>query len=196
MSGEAREIVGILLAAGGSRRMGQPKALLPWRGAPLAVGHVAALQAVCGRVRVVLGGHGEAIDVVLPEAVERVWNLRWAETGMAESLALALEDLPERAQALVTPVDLPPAPREVLERLLEAGAPAVPTVDGQDGHPALIEVGRIRAGLRAERLDLLLRGARRVEVGWRGVAVNANTAAEWAAVVSANSLQIKSFDLE
>lgn len=191
MSGEARDVVGILLAAGGSRRMGQPKALLLWRGAPLALRHVEALQGACSRVRVVLGGHGDAIDAVLPAAVERVWNHRWAETGMSESLALALEDLPEDAVALVTPVDLPPAPREVLERLLQAGAPAVPTVHGEDGHPVLIQVGVTRVGLRQERLDAVLRGARRVEVNWRGALVNANTVEQWEAVVRGQSAQLE-----
>ena len=172
-------VVGIVLAAGGSRRMGRPKALLDWRGAPLVAGHVAALAAVCDRVRVVLGGHAPRVEEALPAGVEVVMNPRWAETGMSDSLALALEDLPEGAWALVTPVDLPPAPRALLEALLEAGAPAVPTAMGRDGHPVLIEAGAVRRRLKEAPLDGALLTARRVPVDWEHTLTNANTPEEW-----------------
>ena len=53
---------GVILAAGGSRRMGEPKQLLPVRGRPLLK---SALAAACDsrldEVVVVLGAHADAI---------------------------------------------------------------------------------------------------------------------------------------
>lgn len=177
------QLVGVILAAGGSTRMGRAKALLELNGAPLVLGHVRSLARVCARVRVVLGGHGAQIEAALPAEVERVWNPRWAETGMSDSLALALHDLPEEAEALVTPVDLPPAPPEVLRALLRAGPPAVPTFEGRDGHPVYLVAGPIRAALARAPLDRALNGARRVEVAWAETLANLNTPEDWAEIL-------------
>lgn len=57
---------GLLLAAGGSRRMGRPKQLLEWRGQSLARRATEALVASrCERVVVVLGAHAEAVKASL-----------------------------------------------------------------------------------------------------------------------------------
>ena len=55
---DVEPIVAVLLAAGGSTRMGQPKQLLNWRGRPLLMHTIAQLQeAGCDLVAVVLGAH-------------------------------------------------------------------------------------------------------------------------------------------
>src|SRR5215212_910912 len=63
----------VVLAAGGSRRLGRPKQLLPFRGATL-LEHVVATARACGfdQLIVALGGSAE-------EVRERV-DLRGAET--------------------------------------------------------------------------------------------------------------------
>jgi CTP:molybdopterin cytidylyltransferase MocA len=54
-------IVGVLLAAGESKRMGSPKALVRTRGQSFLVRGVRALWTVCDKVVVVLGAHGDRV---------------------------------------------------------------------------------------------------------------------------------------
>ena len=54
-------IIGVLLAAGASTRMGSPKALVKSRGQSFLVRGVRALWAVCDKVVVVLGADGERV---------------------------------------------------------------------------------------------------------------------------------------
>ncbi len=171
----------VVLAAGGSRRMGRPKALLDVDGRPLVARHVEAMRAAGARVRVVLGGHGEAVAAALPPGVEVRWNRDWARTDMRASLALGLADLPDAAPVLVTPVDAPPAPAEVLAALLRQGPPAVPAFAGRDGHPVLVRAGPARAALARAPLRDHLREAARVAVDWPDAVLNLNDPAAWAA---------------
>lgn len=172
-------LVGVILAAGASSRMGRPKALLDLDGAPLVARHVEGLARVCDRVRVVVGANEAAIAAAIPPMGAALRNPWWASTGPRESLLLALRDLPDTSWALVTPVDAPPAPAEVLGRLLATGQEAVPTADGKDGHPVLIDVGRVRDALLVGTLRDALRDAARVDVGWPDTALNFNTPEEW-----------------
>lgn len=172
--------VGLVLAAGGSTRMGRPKALLPLDGRPLIVAQVRALAARCGVVRVVLGGHGAALDAALPPEVARIWNPDWACTAMAASIRLGLDALPDDAPVLVTPVDVPPAPDWVLDALLAGGAPALPAVEGQDAHPALVLAGPTREALERGTLRDALAQARRVPLAWPEGLLNFNTPEDWA----------------
>lgn len=54
-------IVGVLLAAGESKRMGSPKALVQFRGQSFLVRGVRALWTVCDKVVVVLGANGDRV---------------------------------------------------------------------------------------------------------------------------------------
>lgn len=77
----------ILLAAGGSTRMGEPKQLMDYHGKPL-VRHAVdtALASACRPVIVVLGANAGAIsEVVRDLPVETVTNLCWSE-GMGTSI--------------------------------------------------------------------------------------------------------------
>ena len=82
----------VLLAAGGSTRMGSPKQLLPYRGRPL-LRHATevALAAECGPVIVVLGSQPDEIALALAGLpVEMVVNPRWEE-GMGTSIHAGVE---------------------------------------------------------------------------------------------------------
>ena len=158
----------IVLAAGGSTRMGRPKALLGLRGRPVVAWHVDRLAAIADRVLVVAGADLAPIRAALPAGAEVVENARWATTGQADSLRLALDAADVDHAVLVTPVDvLPPAPA-TLAALVAAGAPAVPVgPDGRPGHPVLLDAGiveRLRREVPAGGLRSLLEGARRVPV--------------------------------
>ena len=55
-------VAGLLLAAGGSRRLGQPKQLLRLGDASLVARGAAMLAQVCGTVIVVTGAHAKAVE--------------------------------------------------------------------------------------------------------------------------------------
>jgi molybdenum cofactor cytidylyltransferase len=115
----------IVLAAGASRRMGEPKQLLRYGGETLLGRSVrAAFDSGCRPVVVVLGAHAEALrGEVLAEA-RVVVNPEWAE-GMASSIRCGLAALEAatagKARAVVlTLCDQPLVTGEVIGRLLAA----------------------------------------------------------------------------
>ena len=84
----------IVLAAGESSRMGQPKQLLPFRGSTLLRHAVeTALAAALGPVVVVLGAEAERCRAELEGlAVHVVINAGW-KTGMSGSIRAGVEEL-------------------------------------------------------------------------------------------------------
>lgn len=137
---------GILLAAGESRRMGRPKALLPWAGGTFVSAVTARLlEAGLDPVVVVIGAHADAIRAsTIPEGATLVENLDW-RSGQAGSLRAGIAALPSTASSgIVALVDQPQIEIATVTRLLAAhvasGAPVVrPTFNGRGGHPFLID---------------------------------------------------------
>lgn len=173
MRKSAYPLEAVILAAGGSTRMGSPKALLDVDGVPLVVRHVSAFIGVGAAVTVVVGAHSARIRAVLPKTVRVVENPDWEATDASRSAFLGLREF---RVAFVTPVDVPPARHETLCRLLEAGAPAVPQVAGRDGHPILVAPPHIE-----QRLDERTRMAIRVSVSDPNCLLNLNTPDAFAA---------------
>ncbi|MEU6275317.1 nucleotidyltransferase family protein [Streptomyces populi] len=143
------EVVGLVLAAGGGRRLGgRPKALLPHRGRPLVEHAVEALRAGgCARVHVVLGAEaGTVRDRASLSGCVLVDNPRWEE-GMGSSLRAGLGSLAGSGAraALVSLVDQPGIGREAVARVLAAYASpltlAAAAYDGERGHPVLFGAG-------------------------------------------------------
>ncbi|MEU8618558.1 nucleotidyltransferase family protein [Streptomyces sp. NPDC048623] len=140
-------VAGLLLAAGGGRRLGgRPKALLRHRGRPLVEHAVAVLRAGgCERVHVVLGAAAERVraEAELPGCV-LVDNPDWAE-GMGSSLRVGLDSLRAAAvpvdAALVSLVDQPGIGAAAVARVRGAyggrEALAAASYDGKRGHPVL-----------------------------------------------------------
>lgn len=140
-------VVGILLAAGASRRMGFAKALATLEGKTFAERAIAALLSGGCRqvVSVVAAPHERAIREHLAGRSEFVVNPR-PERGMSSSLIVALEHtLVARASAAVVAlVDQPRVSASTVEQLLEAwrrhDARVVrPSYRGKSGHPYLID---------------------------------------------------------
>jgi molybdenum cofactor cytidylyltransferase len=94
-------IAGLILAAGGSSRMGRPKQLLPFRGRPLLRRAIdAALEGGCRPVMVVVGEHAGPIQSELGSLpVEFCVNEEWRQ-GLAGSIRCGMEALRSRGERL------------------------------------------------------------------------------------------------
>jgi molybdenum cofactor cytidylyltransferase/nicotine blue oxidoreductase len=135
---------GLVLAAGGGRRYGMPKALVRYDGELLVERAVRTTRGVCDLVLVVLGAAadevGERADL---DGARVLVNADW-QSGMASSLRSGLDALAGLADvdaALVLLVDMPGITVAALERMAQdarPGALAVATYDGVRGHPVLL----------------------------------------------------------
>jgi CTP:molybdopterin cytidylyltransferase MocA len=138
------DVVGLLLAAGGGRRLGgRAKAGLGYRGRPLVEHGVAELRAGgCARVVVVVGADADAVLAVARlDGCVVVRNPDWA-SGMGSSLAAGVAALPTDADAvLVTLVDMPGVGAAAVERLIAAYTGhddlIAAAYGGKRGHPVL-----------------------------------------------------------
>src|SRR4051794_23024642 len=141
-----RPVAGLVLAAGGGRRYGMPKALVEYGGSLLVERAVRTAAAVCDPVLVVLGAR--AVDVWRTADLSGATvlaNADW-ESGMASSLRTGLDGLlswpgSPPAAVLVQLVDMPGMTPAGLARMAEHAAPdalAVASYDGVRGHPVLL----------------------------------------------------------
>lgn len=142
----------IVLAAGESRRMGQPKQLLRWQGEPLVTRAArSALESGASETIVITGAVSEQVEAAL-EPLRReaggylrtVFNPAWQD-GQAGSVRAAVEALPAACEAaLFLPVDQPRLPAALLRRLWQSWRAgndlAAVAVDGAiRGAPALFD---------------------------------------------------------
>jgi molybdenum cofactor cytidylyltransferase len=142
------EVAALVLAAGLSRRMGQPKMLLPW-GSRTVLGQVLyVLEAAGVRQRWVIGGaaYERIVEIAHQAGAECLYNAQYAEGEMLLSIQLglrALEGEPHIQAALICLGDQPQIEAQVVRRLLQEWealrAPLlVPSYQGRRGHPWLI----------------------------------------------------------
>lgn len=177
MSGDGL-VAGLVLAAGGSSRLGEPKQLLPFGSATL-LDHTLATARRCGfdQLIVALGGSGaevrRRVDLSGAEVVE---NPDYGE-GCSSSIAVALDAVDPRADVLVLMLGDQPGVRAATVGALLAGrgadtAYAACRYDDGRGHP--LAFGRAAFGeLRAlhgdkgvwKLLDRVGDGVVEVEVG-------------------------------
>lgn len=115
----------IVLAAGASRRMGQPKQLLPW-GTKTVLAHAITQVLGAGAITscVVLGSdHQQIAKSIAPTGVPTVFNPNW-EQGMGTSIAAGLQWLldqhPELDGVLVQLCDMPLVVTSHLKALIQA----------------------------------------------------------------------------
>jgi molybdenum cofactor cytidylyltransferase len=142
-----QSVAAVVLAAGRSRRMGQPKMILPW-GDTTVIGQVVWVlrQAAIQRVVVVTGGARRKVAAALSgSAVKLVFNPRYAQEEMLVSLQYGLRILENNVEAaLVVLGDQPQIKVEVVQSILDryrvGQAPlVVPSFQMRRGHPWLVE---------------------------------------------------------
>lgn len=146
---EVQQRVGaVVLAAGESRRMGQPKMLLPW-------GNTTIIRQVCQQmvaspglheVVVVAGRWQDEIQKQVADLPVRVvHNSRYATGEMLSSLKVGLEALWESCDAcMVVLGDQPSIEQAVIGQVLQAyaelrGQIIVPVYANRNGHPLVID---------------------------------------------------------
>ncbi|MEU6103425.1 nucleotidyltransferase family protein [Streptomyces flaveolus] len=148
MADNEDQVAGLLLAAGGGRRLGgRPKALLEHRGHLLVEHAVEVLRAAgCARVHVVLGARAEEVRArAALEGCVLVDNPEW-ERGMGTSLRAGLASLSGTGAraALVSLVDQPGIGAEATARVRagyrDATSLASAAYAGRRGHPVLLGV--------------------------------------------------------
>lgn len=146
-------ISSIVLAAGMSTRMGEPKALLDWGGEPLICYQVRQLrEAGCEEVIVVLGHRADDIQRKMRTADCRVMlNARFF-AGRAGSLRIGAKAVNRDAEAIVIINVDQPRPASFIRSLIQAHTPSAsatrPVKDGHHGHPVIV-AGRLREELMA-----------------------------------------------
>jgi molybdenum cofactor cytidylyltransferase len=157
----------IILAAGGSSRLGSPKQLLRFDGQTLLRRAAnAAIESRCDRVVIVIGCRAEEIKRELEGlAVSIVENTEW-QSGMSSSLRAGLNAVSDDDAVLIMLCDQPFVTANVLDNLIEThhetGMPIVASDYGATrGVPALFskELFPELAALTADE------GARRIIAG-------------------------------
>ncbi len=153
-------ISGILLAAGESRRMGSPKALLAYQGQTFLERICTAFfDAGVEELVVVLGAWEDRLRPALPRhpALRTVVNPHYAQ-GQLSSLVCGLGALsPDSAAAVVNLVDHPLVRPETIAALMASFRTdplpiIIATHQGQRGHPVLFS-RQVYAELLAAPLD-------------------------------------------
>jgi molybdenum cofactor cytidylyltransferase len=141
MPPQARPFVtGLVLAAGGSKRLGRPKQLLPYRGSTL-LDHVLQTARACrfDQLLCVVGGDQDAVRRAVDlTGIEVIENRQFGE-GCSSSIAAALAAVDRRSDLIVLMLgDQPGVAAESVTKLLvgrgRAPVAACAYEDGR-GHP-------------------------------------------------------------
>jgi molybdenum cofactor cytidylyltransferase len=121
------EIPILLLAAGGSTRMGQPKQLLPWGSQTLIEHQIQTLLKTGNPVNVVLGSNSNlTIPVIEKYSVNIFVNINW-EDGLGNSISFGISEViqkfPDANGVLITLLDQPLVTTSYIEKMLGAFCP-------------------------------------------------------------------------
>ncbi len=117
----------IILAAGSSSRLGQPKQNLVFQGSTLLQRTIkAALAADCQQIAVVLGANAPVIErTIADQPVQILHNFNW-EAGMSSSincgLASLLKTTPQLQSVILMLCDQPFADTAIINQLIQASA--------------------------------------------------------------------------
>jgi molybdenum cofactor cytidylyltransferase len=134
------KIAGLILAAGGSSRMGdENKLMMPFQGKPM-LNHVvnASLNSNLTQTFVVVGHQSSEIkNLVQSDDIQCVENEQW-ETGMASSIVAGISQLKQFDGFLILLGDMPLVTPELINEIIvhsSADKIVIPIKDGLHGNP-------------------------------------------------------------
>lgn len=139
-------ITAIILAAGESKRMGQPKMLLPW-GNETVLTHVISIFQRAGveDILVVTGGARKKVEKILSgQRVRTTYNKAYADSEMLSSIQCGIGSLMQQTQAVLIGLgDQPQVQTGSVRRVCEAYQESksdivVPSYHMRRGHPWLV----------------------------------------------------------
>lgn len=138
-------ITAIILAAGESKRMGQPKMLMPWGKSTVLQTVISTFQtAGVDDILVVTGGSRREVEALIGKSVQTVFNEKYGQGEMLSSVqvGLAAKKMEARA-ALIGLGDQPQIQERSVQRILQeynrTNAPLiVPSYQMHRGHPWLV----------------------------------------------------------
>ena len=140
--GSFMKIAGLILAAGGSSRMGdQNKLMMPFQGKPM-LNHVvnASLNSNLTQTFVVVGHQSSKIkNLVQSDDIQCVENEQW-ETGMASSIVAGISQLKQFDGFLILLGDMPLVTPKLINEIIVHGSAdkiVIPIKDGLHGNPVL-----------------------------------------------------------
>ena len=139
-------ITAIILAAGESKRMGQPKMLMPW-------GNSTILQTVISTIKlagiddilVITGGAHRQVEALIGATVQTIFNEHYETGEMLSSIQKGLKAKMHKASAaLICLGDQPQVKESSVRKICDAfhisNAPIiVPSYEMRRGHPWLID---------------------------------------------------------
>lgn len=138
-------ITAIILAAGESRRMGQPKMLLPWGRTTVLQTVISTFQAAgVADVLVVTGAARRQVEDLVGRSAQTVFNPEYAQGEMLSSIQSGLaEKARESSAALIGLGDQPQVQVQTIQRLRQAyketaATLIVPSHQNHRGHPWLV----------------------------------------------------------
>ena len=138
-------ITALILAAGQSKRMGQPKMLLPWGERTVLEQVIATFKAAgVDDVLVVTGGAKEQVETLIRDAARTVFNPDYVKGEMLSSVQVGLAGVKLGAEAVLIGLGDQPQVQErsvrlVLNEYHKRGASiVVPSFQMQRGHPWLV----------------------------------------------------------
>jgi len=192
-----RKVGLILLAAGGSRRLGEPKQLLVYEGETLLRRAArTALASVCRQVVVVLGAHAEQMkaqveDLPLKTVVNEMWS-----NGMASSIRAGMERLTthdDTCAMVVMLCDQPLVDAEIINKLVAAhrttnallvaakydGTHGVPALFDRRLYPALLAL----TGAEGAKTVILAQSAHLTEISVPTAAFDVDTLADYGRLI-------------
>lgn len=138
-------ITAIVLAAGESKRMGEPKMLMPWGKSTVLQTVISTLQSAGVKdILVVTGGAHQQVEALIGKTVETVFNEDYQNGEMLSSIQLGLTvKMREASAALICLGDQPQVEERSVRSVCNAflagkSEIVVPSYEMQRGHPWLV----------------------------------------------------------
>lgn len=129
-----KPIDAIILAAGASERLGEPKALVDIHGKSLI--HILIEKLRKHNLRIIIVTRSELVSEMNKLGEKIVVNTK-PENGRTGSIQCGIKEL-RSERCLIVPVDRPGFSNETIERLINSNKTSCPSKNGKGGHPVIL----------------------------------------------------------